>query len=183
LKLRLALLLAAAGTLLAACGGSTGLIPAGKAGPLRADFEAVAEAAENGNGNCHKTESALENTQHDLESLPSSVDSRLRNRLSEGVSHLRSQALQACKNPSGSGAATTATGSNPTISTSSTPTSTSTSSSTETSSETSSESTTSSSSSVPNGGTPPEKSPEDHVGEGNPGGASPEENGQGEIGK
>jgi cytoskeletal protein RodZ len=186
LKLPLVLLLAAAGASLAGCGGSSGLIPAGSAGPLRSDFEAVAEAAENGNGNCSKTESALESTQHDYERLPSSVDSGLRNRLSEGISHLRSQALLACKNPSGGGATTTATVSKPTITTSSTPTTTTTTTTT-TSTEEATESTTHTESSAPNGGTPPSETPgghagEGHAGEGNPGGVSPEEDG-GEVAK
>ncbi len=180
-KLPLAALLVAAGLLPAACGGSSGLIPAGNAGPLRSDFEAVAEAAENGNGDCSKTESALQSTQHDYESLPSSVDSRLRNRLSEGISQLRSQALLACKQPSGGGATTTATVGKPTITTSSTPTTTTT---TTTTTEESTESTTTSTeSSVPNGGTPPPETPGGHAGEGNPGGVSPEEGAQGEIPK
>jgi hypothetical protein len=189
-KLPLAVLLVAAGLLPAACGGSSGLIPAGNAGPLRSDFEAVAEAAENGNGDCGKTESALQSTQHDYESLPSSVDSSLRNRLSEGISSLRSQALLACKQPSGGAGTTTATASKPTITTSSTPTTTTT--TTTTSTEEATESTTSNTeSSAPNGGTPPPEPP-GHAGEGkpgagpgdgNPGGVSPEENGEGEIAK
>jgi hypothetical protein len=154
-----------AAALLAACGGSAGLIPTGNAGPLRSDFEAVANAAENGNGDCSSTRTAIQKTEGDFESLPSSVDARLRTRLSEGIAHLRSQALLACTQPSGAGTSTTATASSP-ASSSSTPTSTSTSTSTLTSTSTS----TSTTSSAPSGGTPAE---EGEAEEPNPGGVGP----------
>jgi hypothetical protein len=127
-KLSLAAVLAGSAALLSACGGSSGLIPAGNAGPLRSDFEKVAEAAESGNGNCASTETAIARTERDFASLPSSVDARLRTRLSEGIEHLASQARVACRQPSGGGTATTgtATESSTTSKTSSTSTSTTT---------------------------------------------------------
>lgn len=126
MKLSLATVLAGSAALLSACGGSSGLIPEGNAGPLRADFEKVAEAAESGNGNCGATETAIARTERDFANLPSSVDSRLRTRLSEGIEHLASQARVACKQPVGGGTTTTATESSTTSKTSSTSTSTTT---------------------------------------------------------
>lgn len=160
---------ALAAALLAACGGSSGLIPAGNAGPLRADFEAVANAAENGNGDCSQTQAAISKTEGDFESLPASVDRRLRARLSEGITHLRSQALIACKQPSGGGT-TSATVSSATSS-SPVPTSTSTSTSTVTSTSTST-------TSAPSGGTPAEGEEGEPA---NPGGVGP--NGEGPPGQ
>ncbi len=170
---RLPLCVAASGiaaALLAGCGGSSGLIPTGNAGPLRADFEAIAHAAENGNGHCAQTQTAIGKTERDFESLPSSVDRRLRARLSEGIDHLRSQALLACTQPSGAGTSTTATASSPTSS--SPPSSTSTSTSTVTSTSTSTSTTP-----APSGGTPAEEGEGE---ESNPGGVGP--NGEGPPG-
>jgi hypothetical protein len=168
---RLPLCIAASGVaaaLLAACGGSAGLIPSGNAGPLRSDFEAVANAAENGNGHCSQTQAAISKTERDFESLPASVDRRLRARLSEGITHLRLQALLACKQPVG-GATTTAASSTP--STSSSPsTSTTTSTSTETVE-------TSSTSSSPSGGTPAEEAEGEEGEKPNPGGVGPNDEG------
>ncbi len=61
-----------AAALLVSCAGSgkEGLIPTGDAGPLQGDFEAVAQAAENGDGNCAATESALQKTEQDFAALP-----------------------------------------------------------------------------------------------------------------
>lgn len=106
MKLSLAAMLAAAAVLLAACGGSSGLIPEGNAGPLRSDFEAVASAAENGNGKCASTEKAIEKTEADFAKLPSGVSSALRSRLSQGIEHLATQARVACTNPVGGGTST-----------------------------------------------------------------------------
>lgn len=108
-RLSIAAMLAAAAALLSACGGSSGLIPEGNAGPLRSDFEAVASAAENGNGNCASTEKAIAKTEADFAKLPSNVSSALRNRLSEGIEHLSSQARVACTQPAGGGTTTTST--------------------------------------------------------------------------
>ena len=86
--------------LLASCGGSgAGLIPVGNAGPLQSDFEAVAQAAENGDGVCATTETAILKTEQDFSALPSSVDGGLHNRLQEGIAKLHSDALGLCKQP------------------------------------------------------------------------------------
>lgn len=176
-KVLLVALLCVLAATLSACGGSgAGLIPEGNAGPLRLDFEAVASAAESGNGDCAKTESELAKTEHDFETLPSSVESRLHARLAEGIERLRSQALLACKQPSDLGATTTATTGEPTLTPP--PSTTTTTTTTTTSSEENVE-TSSSSTPPPNGGTSPE-TPGGHVDEGNPGGVAPEEEGEGE---
>jgi len=100
--LRLAVIVGAGCTvaLLASCGGSQGnLIPVADAGPLQGDFEAVARAAEGGDGSCTATETAILKTEEDFSALPSSVDDGLRDRLHEGIVKLRSDALSLCKEP------------------------------------------------------------------------------------
>ncbi len=100
LRLALAGLLGVAVALLISCGSSgAGLIPVGNAGPLQRDFEAVAQAAENGNGRCTATEAAIFKTENDFSALPSTVNRGLRNRLHEGIAKLRSNALGLCKQP------------------------------------------------------------------------------------
>jgi hypothetical protein len=123
----LALALAGLATgLLASCGSSgKGLIPEANASPLRADFEAVAQAAEAGNGNCANTDKALGKTQRDFLALPVSVDAGLRKKLEEGISNLRLRALSACTEPNTSATTTstqttTTTQTTPTTSTSTT---------------------------------------------------------------
>jgi hypothetical protein len=112
-KLATAALLGVGAALLVACGTSgTGLIPAASAGPLQSDFEAVAQAAQTGNGNCLATESALGKTEQDFLALPSTVDAGLRGRLREGIANLRKVALAMCAQPSATattGATTTTT--------------------------------------------------------------------------
>lgn len=130
-KLSLAAMLAASAALLAACGGSSGLIPEGNAGPLRADFEAVASAAESGNGTCGKTEQAIAKMEADFARLPSSLDSQLRRQLSKGIEHLASQARVACTQPSGGATTTTTTSTSKSLA----PTSTTTTTTTTTASE------------------------------------------------
>jgi hypothetical protein len=113
-------LLGAAVPLLLSCGSSgAGLIPVQNAGPLQSDFESVAQAAENGNGSCPATETAILKTEHDFSELPSTVDRGLRDRLHEGITKLRSDALGLCKQPL---AQTTATDTTPKTSTSTTTT-------------------------------------------------------------
>jgi hypothetical protein len=86
--------------LLVACSGSSkGLIPVADAGPLQGDFEAVAQAAENGDGACSRTESTLLKTEQDFAALPPSVDSGLRNTIRHGIDNLRTQALALCAQP------------------------------------------------------------------------------------
>jgi len=109
--------------LLASCGGSgAGLIPVGNAGPLQSDFEAVAQAAENGDGVCATTETAILKTEQDFSALPSSVDAGLRNRLHEGISKLRSDALSLCKQPLPQATVTSTSAKTTTSTTTSTPT-------------------------------------------------------------
>jgi hypothetical protein len=120
-RFALAGMLGVAIPLLASCGSSgAGLIPVGNAGPLQSDFEAVAQAAENGDGVCAATESAILKTEQDFSALPSRVDAGLRNRLHEGISKLRSDALGLCKQPLPQATATSTT-SKTTTSTTSTP--------------------------------------------------------------
>ncbi len=100
LRATLAALLGVAAALLISCSGSgKGLIPSGDAGPLREDFRAVVEAAENGDGNCASTETALVKTEQDYDALPSSTDAGLRKRLQEGIANLRTRALDLCRQP------------------------------------------------------------------------------------
>jgi len=120
-----AALLLAASALLSACGGSgKGLIPTGDAGPLQSDFQAVARAAEEGDGSCATTEAAIEKTESDFNSLPLVVDAGLRRRLSEGIANLRARSLALCAQPLAQ--ATTATSTPTETTTQSTPTQTQT---------------------------------------------------------
>jgi hypothetical protein len=136
--------------LLVACGSSAGkLIPAAAAGPLQNDFEAVAQAAQSGNGNCAATEAALLKTEQDFASLPSTVDGGLRNTLRQGIANLRVHALELCKQPL---VATTSTPTK-TTSTPTTPTSTNTTPTTTTPTTTQTTPTTPTTSG-PGGGTP-----------------------------
>lgn len=118
-RLLTAALLGLAAALLVACGGSgKGLIPEASAGPLRSDFEAVAQAAESGNGSCASTETALGKTEKDFLGLPASVDPRLRDKLRAGIANLRQRALAMCAEP----APTVTTATTPTTTTETTPT-------------------------------------------------------------
>jgi cytoskeletal protein RodZ len=100
LRILLAGLLGVSAALLIACGGSgKGLIPAANAGPLQSDFEAVAQAAQSGEGNCTATEAAIEKTETDFADLPSTVDAGLHKTLSVGISNLRRRALALCAQP------------------------------------------------------------------------------------
>lgn len=115
---------------LTACGGSgKGLIPLANAGPLQSDFEAVAAAAQAGNGSCTATTEAINKTEQDFAALPSSIDAGLHRRLSEGVANLRERALALCAQPPTQTATTTTartTTTTTTTRTQSTPTTTST---------------------------------------------------------
>jgi hypothetical protein len=163
LALALAAALAAG---LVACGGSgAGLIPAADAGPLQSDFEAVAQAAQSGNGNCLATESALGKTQKDFLTLPASVDAALRAKLRQGIDNLRKVALQMCAEPS----PTATTGTQQTTSTPSTTTGTTTNPTTTTATTTAPRtptSTTPSPGSGNSGGTPVQEEESEHLGKG-----------------
>jgi hypothetical protein len=96
--------------LLVSCGSSgKGLIPSGNAGPLQSDFEAVARAAQNGNGHCATTEAAIARTESDFGALPATVDQGLRSRLREGITNLRTHALEVCAQPLPQATVTTTT--------------------------------------------------------------------------
>ncbi len=93
-------LLGLSAAVLVSCGSSSsGLIPAESAGPLRGDFEAVAKAAQAGNGNCAATTAAINKTERDFAALPSAIDAGLRRTLSRGISNLRERALELCAQP------------------------------------------------------------------------------------
>lgn len=99
-RLALACMLGAACALPAACGSSgNGLIPSAAAGPLKSDFEAVAQDAEKGDGSCAGTEAALFKTEQDFTALPSTINSGLRETLQKGITDLRSRALSLCGEP------------------------------------------------------------------------------------
>jgi hypothetical protein len=108
IRLAVAALLGVSVAVLVSCGSSgKSLIPEANAGPLQSDFEAVAQAAQAGNGNCAETTAAINKTERDFASLPSTVDAALRNRLSKGISNLRERALALCAQPLAQTATTT----------------------------------------------------------------------------
>jgi hypothetical protein len=124
----------AAALLIAACGSSGGkLIPVADAGPLQSDFEAVAQAAETGNGDCSATEAALATTEQNFSALPTTVDAGLRQTLRQGIDNLRSHALALCAQPL---AQATSTSTTPKTTASTTTTTTSTATSTPTTTQT-----------------------------------------------
>jgi hypothetical protein len=86
--------------LLAACSSvNPGMIPASNAGPLQADFETVAQDAQNGNGSCGETAAAIRKTEQDFSELPSTLAGNLRDTLSSGIANLSSRALLLCAKP------------------------------------------------------------------------------------
>jgi len=100
LQILLAGLLGVAAAVLVACGSSgKGLIPAANAGPLQSDFEAVAQAAQSGEGSCTATEAAIAKTETDFATLPATVNSGLHKTLSLGIANLRRRALTLCAQP------------------------------------------------------------------------------------
>jgi len=152
LRILLAGLLGVSAALLLACGSSgKGLIPAANAGPLQSDFEAVAQAAQSGEGNCAATEAAIGKTVQDFAALPATVDAGLRNTLSKGIANLRRRALALCTQPLPQATVTTNTPTT-TTSTQTTPT-TSTHTETTTSTPTTPTATTPTAT-TPGGGTP-----------------------------
>ena len=95
IRLLTAALLGVGAAVLVSCGSSgKGLIPLAYAGPLQTDFQAVLQAAQEGDGSCTATEAAIRKTEHDLQALPSSVDDGLRGRLAEGVANLSVRARE-----------------------------------------------------------------------------------------
>ena len=93
-------LLGVGAAVLVSCGSSgKGLIPLSYAGPLQSDFQAVLQAAQEGDGNCEATEAKIRKTEHDLQALPASVDGGLRGRLAEGIANLSAHARVLCTQP------------------------------------------------------------------------------------
>lgn len=122
IRLLCASLLGVAVAVLVSCGGSgKGLIPLADAGPLQSDFEAVAQAAQTGGGNCTPTTAAINKTEQDFAALPATIDPGLRNRLRQGISNLRERALTLCAQPL---AQTVTTSTTPTTTTPTQPTTT-----------------------------------------------------------
>jgi hypothetical protein len=151
LRLLSAGLLGIAAALLVSCGSSgKGLIPTGDAGPLQSDFEAVAQAAENGDGSCAATAEAIRKTEQDFNTLPATVDAGLRNTLNRGIANLRTRALVLCAQPLAQ-ATSTSTSPSTTSSTQTTPT---TPTVTHTTSTETTPTTTTPTTSGPGGGTP-----------------------------
>ena len=156
LRIPLAGLLGVSAALLVACGGSgKGLIPTANAGPLQSDFEAVAQAAESGEGSCTATEAAIEKTESDFAALPATVDAGLRKTLNVGIANLRRRALALCAQPLPQSTSTTKTSTTPTTATSTqtTPTTTTT-THTETSPTPTTPTPTTPTATTPGGGTP-----------------------------
>jgi hypothetical protein len=139
----IALLIGAGTIALAGCSSSNqGLIPATYSSPLQNDFEAVAQDAKNGDGNCTETVAAIHQTEQDFAALPSSVAASLRNTLDTGIANLKTRALALCTQQ----LTTSTTSTTTTLTTTFTTTTT-----TETTTETTTSTTTASSS--PGGGT------------------------------
>jgi cytoskeletal protein RodZ len=152
LRILLTGLLGVLAALLVACGSSgKGLIPTANAGPLQSDFEAVAQAAESGEGSCTATEAAIAKTESDFAALPASVDKGLRKTLSVGIANLRHRALALCAQPLPQSTSTTSTPTT-TTSTQTTPTTTTHTETTPTTPTTSTP--TSPTATTPGGGTP-----------------------------
>jgi hypothetical protein len=150
--LLLAGLLGLAAALLVACGSSgKGLIPTANAGPLQSDFEAVAQAAQSGEGSCTATEAAIAKTESDFAALPSTVDRGLHKTLGLGIANLRRRALALCAQPLPQTSTTTSTPAT-TTSTETTPTTSTT--HTETTTTPTTTTTTPPTATTPGGGTP-----------------------------
>jgi hypothetical protein len=153
LRILLAGLLGVSAALLVACGSSgKGLIPSANAGPLQSDFEAVAQAAESGEGSCTATEAAIEKTESDFAALPATVDAGLHKTLSAGIANLRRRALALCAQPLPQATVTTKT--NAPTTTTSTQTTPTTSTQTETSTAPTTSTITPPTATSPGGGTP-----------------------------
>lgn len=117
-------LLAGIGTAVAvaSCGSAAGLIPAGNAGPLQSDFDAVAQAV--AAGDCTAASQAVAKAQQDLGNLPSTVDAKLRADLTQGVQRLANTAGTQCHQQTQTTTTTTTTPT--TTATTTTPTTTAT---------------------------------------------------------
>jgi len=154
LRILLAGLLGVSAALLVACGSSgKGLIPSANAGPLQSDFEAVAQAAQSGEGSCTATEAAIAKTETDFAALPATIDSGLHKTLSLGIANLRRRALALCAQPLPQTTSTTKT-TTPTTATSTQTTPTTTSTPTETTATSTTPTPSAPTATTPGGGTP-----------------------------
>jgi hypothetical protein len=100
LRLLPAGLLGLGAALLVSCGSTgAGLIPAQNAGPLQGDFLEVARMAQEGNGDCTATETAIRKLEGDFRGLPATVDAGLHGRLEEGITNLSARARTLCTQP------------------------------------------------------------------------------------
>jgi hypothetical protein len=166
--------------LIAACGGSGGLIPAASAGTLRIDLSRIsADVVEQ---NCAAANTDIAAANNDFNSLPTSVNTSLVTELQNGLTALATNALKECRGTTsstgatqtGSTGVTSATGtSGATSSTSSTSSTTSSSTASSTASTTSSTasstaSTTSSDTTTTTGDTGPTCTPTPGEGGGTP---------------
>jgi hypothetical protein len=107
-RVLLACVLGVSAATLVSCGSSSSkLIPLADSNSLQGDFETVAQAAENGDGSCSSTEGALLKTEQDFDALPASVDAGLRDRMREGITKLREDALSRCEQQSGTSSSKT----------------------------------------------------------------------------
>ena len=152
--------------LIAACGGSGGLIPAASAGTLRVDLSRIsADVVEQ---NCAAANTDIAAANNDFNSLPTSVNTSLVTELQNGLTALATNALKECRGTTsstgatqtGSTGVTSATGTSgatgstsSTSSTSTSSTASSTASTTTSSTATSTASTTSSDTSATTGDT------------------------------
>ncbi|MEJ7797736.1 MAG: hypothetical protein WKF42_04485 [Solirubrobacteraceae bacterium] len=95
LPLTIALLLGVGSALLVACGASTqGGIPAASAGELKSQISDVREAVDG--GRCDDVDGQLRQVDNAIEELPSTVDERLRQSLSDAGDTLRRAARDEC---------------------------------------------------------------------------------------
>jgi hypothetical protein len=83
-----------AAAFLAACGDRSHLLPAGDASTLRGDLDLVQQDISD--GHCARLAGDIQRARDHVESLRSSVDARLKERLREGANALATQAPPAC---------------------------------------------------------------------------------------
>jgi hypothetical protein len=127
--------------LIAACGGSGGLIPAASAGTLRVDLSRIsADVVEQ---NCVAATTDIATANNDFNSLPTSVNTSLVSELQNGLTALATNALKECQGTTSS-TGPTQTGSTGVTSATGTSGATSSTSSTSSTSTTSTESSTTS---------------------------------------
>jgi hypothetical protein len=112
-RLGLAGVLGVGAALLVACGsGSSSLIPAGDAGPLQSDFDAVQSSVQS--GDCTQTKTEVQKTRQDLAALPGTINPQLLETLTTGVGTLAARAATECKQNAGPSTTTTGQTSTPT---------------------------------------------------------------------